>query len=40
MTYYLALMADVLQLPDAKLGISVIGISETLPCLTGFIMGY
>ncbi|EFG6489639.1 MFS transporter, partial [Escherichia coli] len=38
--YYLALMAYVLQLPDAKLGISIVGLSEALPYLTGFIMGY
>ncbi|WP_232022263.1 hypothetical protein [Streptococcus dysgalactiae] len=40
MMYYLALMAYVLQLPDAKLGISIVGLSEALPYLTGFIMGY
>ncbi|CQR23686.1 lantibiotic efflux protein [Streptococcus varani] len=38
--YYLALMSYVLQLPDAKLGIAIVSISETLPILTGFIMGY
>lgn len=38
--YYLALMAYVLELPDAKLGITIVSISETLPILTGFVMGY
>ena len=38
--YYLALMSYVLQLPDAKLAISIVSISETLPILAGFVMGY
>lgn len=38
--YYLALMAYVLHLPDAKLGIALISLSETLPILSGFFMGY
>ena len=38
--YYLALMAYVLQLSDAKLAISIVSVSETLPILTGFVMGY
>lgn len=38
--YYLALMAYVLQLPDSKLAIALVSISETLPILTGFVMGY
>lgn len=37
--YYLALMAYVLQLPDSKLAIALVSISETLPILTGFVMG-
>lgn len=38
--YYLALMTYVLQLPNAKLAIALISISETLPILAGFVMGY
>ena len=38
--YYLALMAYVLQLPDPKLAIALVSVSETLPILTGFVMGY
>ena len=34
--YYLALMAYVLQLPDPKLAIALVSVSETLPILTGF----
>lgn len=38
--YYLALIAYVLQLPDAKLAVSLVSVSETLPILTSFAMGY
>lgn len=38
--YYLALMAYVLQLPEAKVAIALVSVSETLPILTAFIMGY
>lgn len=38
--YYLALMAYVLQLPNATMAISIVSVSETLPILTSFVMGY
>lgn len=38
--YYLALMSYVLQLPDARLAIAIVSLSESLPILTGFVMGY
>ncbi|WP_236683013.1 MULTISPECIES: hypothetical protein [unclassified Streptococcus] len=38
--YYLALMTYILQLPNAKLAIAIVSVSETLPILTGFVMGY
>ncbi|MET3557749.1 MFS family permease [Streptococcus rupicaprae] len=38
--YYLALMTYVLDLPDAKIAIALVSVSETLPILTGFLMGY
>lgn len=38
--YYLALMSYVLQLPNAKLAIAIVSVSETLPILTSFVMGY
>lgn len=38
--YYLALTTYILQLPNAKLAIAIVGVSETLPILTGFVLGY
>ncbi|MFC3927326.1 MFS transporter [Streptococcus caprae] len=38
--YYLALMSYVLQLPDAKVAIALVSVSESLPILTGFVMGH
>lgn len=37
--YYLALMSYVLQLPDAKFGIALVTLSETVPLVTRFILG-
>lgn len=38
--YYLALMTYVLGLPDAKLAIAIITLSESLPMVTGLMMGF
>ena len=38
--YYLALMNYVVQLPDSKFAVSLITISEVLPVLGTFILGY
>ncbi|MFV8210852.1 MFS transporter [Streptococcus pluranimalium] len=38
--FYLALMSYVLQVPETKLAISLIGISEMLPMLFGVLLGY
>lgn len=38
--YYLALMNYVLLLPDTKLALSLVSLSEMLPVFTGFVTGY
>lgn len=38
--YYLALMNYILLLPDTKLALSLVSLSEMLPVFTGFITGY
>ncbi len=38
--YYLALMNYVVQLPDSKFAVSLVTISEVLPVLGTFILGY
>lgn len=38
--YYLALMTYVLDLPEAKLAIALVSVSESLPILTGIVVGY
>ncbi|EHI70758.1 MFS transporter [Streptococcus ictaluri] len=38
--FYLALMAYVLQMPGYKLAVSIVSVSEALPILTSFVMGY
>ncbi|MGT2753733.1 MFS transporter [Streptococcus ovis] len=38
--YYLAMMNYILLLPDPKLALSLVSLSEMLPVLTGFVTGY